>query len=135
VNRSIFGQNGQVIKRIDDEESEDSDEGAPPKRSKLSSVGRSTDILTTDVKPAIVKVPEKEKSVGMFSVNKKNLVLVKPKPKPEIKAEVVIKKEPEVVPLVGGPLTNTTSKPSTAGSLSLLGAYSSDSESAGSDAE
>jgi len=79
-----------------------------------------TDLLTSasDVKPIVKQEPEKEKSVGMLSVNKRNLVLVKPKSvvKPE-----AIKVEPKDT------VVNST-KDQAPNALGLLGAYSSDSE-------
>lgn len=120
--RQLFGKNGQVIRRI--EGSDDSDDDEPSKKKKFMSSAsnlKATDFLVStnggeDVKPSLVAKPvaqsTNEKSVGMLSVNRKKLVLVKPKV--ELKAEMKTE-----LP------TNSTSG---GGSLSLLGAYSSSDE-------
>ncbi|ODM97818.1 Coiled-coil domain-containing protein 94 [Orchesella cincta] len=74
---SIFGKNGDmVVKRLEDN-SDDSEEDAPPKK-KFAVVAKPTDMLTET--PLLgQKEKEKEASIGFLSANKKKLVLVKPK--------------------------------------------------------
>jgi len=136
-----------VVKRIEDN-SDDSEEEAPPK--KKFAVAKPTDMLTDTSQP-VQKEKEKEASIGFLSVNKKKLVLVKPKATPVastasssssssnnsnsisgtlVKPQSVLVSNSSAVP---NPQTVAKTKDSSVG-LGLLGAYGSGSES-GSDAD
>ncbi len=66
-----------VVKRIEDD-SDDSDGDAPPKKKFALAGSKPTDLLTD--KPTSSSQPqEKEASIGLLGINKKKLVLVKPK--------------------------------------------------------
>lgn len=132
--QSIFGKEHSFIKRIKDE-SDSSDEDTKPALKKMfQSTGKSTDFLTDglDIKPEVSTkseiVPKKEVSVGQLSINKKNLVLVKPR----VAIATVPKSEPSETLSSS---TATSVKPSQGvksglvNSLNLLGSYGSSSDS------
>lgn len=124
----LFGKNGQVIRRIKDDS--DDDDEKPPNKKFMSSaiVQKPTDFLTNaddklQNQEIIAEQHISEKSVGMISVNKKKLVLVKPKTGSTLTTSSN--------QLGSSALNSSAIRPpdqlpaKNSGSLSLLGAYSS----------
>jgi hypothetical protein len=136
--QSIFGKEGHsFIKRVKDDSDSSEDEDKPHKKLFLSASGtsKSTDILADEqdvklVKPKIdLFPPVQEVSVGKLNIDKKSLVLVKPKnnlvtPKVESTA-----KPSATATATAPPDSKSTTK--SANALNLLGSY----RSYGSDSE
>jgi len=135
----LLGRQGKIIKRIADDDSDDSEDGDQPiKKSFKEAEEKPTNLLMEDEKKVMQspRLPPQEKSVGMLSVNKKGMgMLIKKKTTAEASSKVQatggasLRNADKSVP--SSSVNNTDGKISEkgTGSLSMLGAYSSSDDS------